>query len=81
MIKALPLTLTATFPIDRAISSAGGVEWRAVDSNFMLRQKPGVFIAGEILAWEAPTCGYLLQATFATGIAAAKGVERWLSGQ
>ncbi len=81
MIKALPLTLTAPFPIDRAISSAGGVEWRAVDSNFMLRQKPGVFIAGEMLDWEAPTGGYLLQATFATGIAAAKGVERWLSGQ
>ena len=81
IIKALPLTLNAPFPIDRAISSAGGVEWNAVDGNFMLRQKPGVFVAGEMLDWEAPTGGYLLQATFATGIAAAKGAENWLSGK
>lgn len=81
LMKALPLKLTSPFPIDRAISSAGGIEWSAVDGNFMLRQKPGVFVAGEMLDWEAPTGGYLLQATFATGIAAAKGAERWLGGK
>lgn len=81
LMKALPLKLTSPFPIDRAISSAGGIEWNAIDDNFMLHQKPGVFVAGEMLDWEAPTGGYLLQATFATGIAAAKGAERWLSGK
>lgn len=81
MIKSLSITLHAAFPIDRAISSAGGIEWDAIDGNFMLREKPGVFVAGEMIDWEAPTGGYLLQATFATGIAAAKGVESWLSRQ
>ncbi len=73
-IKHLPLMLTGTQGIERAISSAGGVLWSAVDDSLMLRALPGVFVAGEMLDWEAPTGGYLLQACFATGVAAAKGV-------
>jgi hypothetical protein len=72
-IKAAPIRLTATAPIARAISTAGGVSFDAVDQHFMLRKLPGVFVAGEMLDWEAPTGGYLLQASFATGIAAARG--------
>ncbi|MGO4706291.1 TIGR03862 family flavoprotein [Microvirga sp. 2MCAF38] len=72
--KALPLVLTGVKPLDRAISSAGGVSFDELDTHLMLRRLPGVFVAGEMLDWEAPTGGYLLQATFATGIAAAKGV-------
>jgi uncharacterized flavoprotein (TIGR03862 family) len=74
LIKAVPLTLTGTKSLDRAISSAGGVPFTEVDEHLMLHRMPGVFVAGEMLDWEAPTGGYLLQATFATGIAAAKGV-------
>ncbi|MET0529703.1 MAG: NAD(P)/FAD-dependent oxidoreductase, partial [Microvirga sp.] len=74
LIKAVPLMLTGTKSLDRAISSAGGVPFADVDGHLMLRRMPGVFVAGEMLDWEAPTGGYLLQATFATGIAAAKGV-------
>lgn len=74
LIKSLPVTLTAPFPIDRAISSAGGIRLSAIDHNFMLNAIPDVFAAGEMLDWEAPTGGYLLQACFATGIAAAKGI-------
>jgi uncharacterized flavoprotein (TIGR03862 family) len=73
LIKATPLTLTGTKSLDRAISTAGGVSFSEIDEHLMLRRLPGVFVAGEMLAWEAPTGGYLLQATFATGIAAAKG--------
>lgn len=78
LIKSLPLTLTAPFSIDRAISSAGGIMTDAFDQNFMLRNKEGVFVAGEMLDWEAPTGGYLLQATFSTAVAAANGLLRWL---
>jgi uncharacterized flavoprotein (TIGR03862 family) len=74
LIKAVPLTLTGTKSLDRAISSAGGVLFGEMDEHLMLRRMPGVFVAGEMLDWEAPTGGYLLQATFATGIAAARGV-------
>jgi uncharacterized flavoprotein (TIGR03862 family) len=74
LIKAVPLTLTGTKSLDRAISSAGGVPFSEVDEHLMLRRMSGIFVAGEMLDWEAPTGGYLLQATFATGIAAAKGV-------
>ncbi|HEV2565232.1 MAG TPA: TIGR03862 family flavoprotein [Microvirga sp.] len=74
LIKAVPLTLTGTKSLDRAISSAGGIPFGEVDDHLMLRRMPGVFVAGEMLDWEAPTGGYLLQATFATGIAAARGV-------
>ena len=72
-VKALPLTLRATAPIDRAISTAGGVSFDAVDTQLQLRAIQGVFVAGEMLDWEAPTGGYLLQASFATGVAAARG--------
>jgi len=78
-IKAAPITLTATRPIDRAISTAGGVALSEVDDDLMLRARPGVFLAGEMLDWEAPTGGYLLQAAFATGVAAAKGALKRLA--
>jgi uncharacterized flavoprotein (TIGR03862 family) len=74
LIKAVPLRLTGTKSLERAISTAGGVPFSELDGHLMLRRLPGVFVAGEMLDWEAPTGGYLLQATFATGIAAAKGV-------
>ncbi|ATQ40999.1 TIGR03862 family flavoprotein [Caulobacter mirabilis] len=73
-IKAVSLTLTACAPIDRAISTAGGVAWDGVAEDLSLKAVPDVFVAGEMLDWEAPTGGYLLQACFATGIAAARGV-------
>lgn len=73
-IKAAPIRLTGVQGLARAISSAGGVRRDAVDECLMLKARPGVFVAGEMLDWEAPTGGYLLQATFATGLAAAKGV-------
>ena len=80
-IKALPLTLLRPRPLDEAISSAGGVTFEALDNGLMLRQLPGVFCAGEMLDWEAPTGGYLLTACLATGRAAATGVLAWLAAQ
>ena len=77
-INAVPVRLTGTAPIARAISSAGGIAFDELDADFMLRRLPGVFAAGEMLDWEAPTGGYLLQACFATGAAAGKGVLKWL---
>ena len=77
-IKALPLRLTATAPLERAISSAGGVALAGVDERLMLRALPGVFVAGEMLDWEAPTGGYLLQGCFSTAVRAARGVLAWL---
>ncbi|MBX3662187.1 MAG: TIGR03862 family flavoprotein [Burkholderiales bacterium] len=77
-IKALPLKLTAPRPIDEAISSAGGVPFEALDEQLMLKALPGVFCAGEMLDWEAPTGGYLLTACFATGRAAGLGALGWL---
>jgi uncharacterized flavoprotein (TIGR03862 family) len=77
-IKGAPLRLTAIRPIERAISTAGGVAFSALDDHLMLTARPGVFVAGEMLDWEAPTGGYLLQASFATGVAAARGVLRRL---
>jgi uncharacterized flavoprotein (TIGR03862 family) len=79
-LKNVPIRLTATAPIARAISSAGGVPFAEVDEHFMLRSKPGTFVAGEMLDWEAPTGGYLLQACFSTGHAAGEGVARYLAG-
>jgi predicted flavoprotein YhiN len=73
-IKAFPLDLSAPFPLERAISSAGGIRLEELDETFMLKKLPGVFAAGEMLDWEAPTGGYLLQASFATGAAAARGI-------
>jgi uncharacterized flavoprotein (TIGR03862 family) len=78
-IKALPLRITGVQGLDRAISSAGGVAWEDVDDRLMVRRRPGVFVAGEMLDWEAPTGGYLLQASFATGYAAARGLIAYLS--
>jgi uncharacterized flavoprotein (TIGR03862 family) len=77
-IKACPITVRATRPIDEAISSAGGVRFEAMDEHLMLRALPGVFCAGEMLDWEAPTGGYLLTACFATGRAAGEGALAWL---
>lgn len=78
LITAVPVTLNGIAPITRAISSAGGIAFAELDRNFMLRRRPGVFAAGEMLDWEAPTGGYLLQAAFATGAAAGRGVLQWL---
>lgn len=77
-IKALPLTLVRPRPLDEAISSAGGVAPQALDERLMLKQLPGVFCAGEMLDWEAPTGGYLLTACFASGRVAAQGMLAWL---
>ena len=77
-IKQVPARLTGTAPIARAISSAGGIKFDEIDAKFMLRRKPGVFVAGEMLDWEAPTGGYLLQACFSTGVAAGRGALAWL---
>jgi hypothetical protein len=79
LIKGVPVRLTAPAPIERAISTAGGVSLDAIDGQFMLQAKPGVFIAGEMLDWEAPTGGFLLQACFSTGAAAGKGALSWLN--
>lgn len=78
-IKALPLTLIAPRPIAEAISTAGGVQFESMDARGMLLARPGVFCAGEMLDWEAPTGGYLLTACFASGRAAGKGVAAWLA--
>jgi len=77
-IKALPLRLVATAGLERAISTAGGVALDELDRRWMLRRRPGLFLAGEMLDWEAPTGGYLLQASFATAVAAARGLAAWL---
>ena len=78
LIKAVPLTVGAARGIDKAISSAGGVAASEIDERFMLKRRSGVFVAGEMLDWEAPTGGYLLQACCATGYAAAEGIISWL---
>ncbi len=78
LIKAVPLRLTAPFPIGRAISSAGGLAWDEVDATLMLHRRPGVFACGEMLDWEAPTGGYLLQACFATGRAAGQAAAAFV---
>lgn len=78
LVKAAPLTLTGVQGLERAISSAGGVAWDAVDDRLILSALPGVFVAGEMLDWEAPTGGYLLQACFATGRAAGLGAAERL---
>jgi uncharacterized flavoprotein (TIGR03862 family) len=79
-IKAVPLRLTGVADITRAISTAGGISFDEINEKFMLRKRPGVFVAGEMLDWEAPTGGYLLQASFATGVAAAEGALACLKG-
>jgi uncharacterized flavoprotein (TIGR03862 family) len=77
-IDAVPLQLTGIAGIARAISTAGGIAFEELDADFMIPRLPGVFAAGEMLDWEAPTGGYLLQACFATGAAAGRGVLKWL---
>ncbi|KRR27023.1 NAD(FAD)-utilizing dehydrogenase [Bradyrhizobium lablabi] len=78
LIQAVPVQLNGIAPIERAISTAGGIALDQLDDDFMLQRLPGVFVAGEMLDWEAPTGGYLLQASFATGAAAGRGVLKWL---
>ena len=75
-IKSVPLALTGVQPLTRAISTAGGVSWDAVDAGLMLTALPDTYVAGEMLDWEAPTGGYLLQATFATAAFAAQAIAR-----
>lgn len=77
LIKHLPLSVTGTEGLGRAISSAGGVRWDEINAQFMLKRLPGVFVAGEMLDWDAPTGGYLLQASIATGVSAAQGLLDW----
>lgn len=79
-IKALPITVVACRPLDEAISTAGGIAFEAMDARGMLAAWPGVFCAGEMLDWEAPTGGYLMTACMATGMAAGQGVLQWLGG-
>ena len=73
LAKAVSLAVYGVMPIERAISTAGGVRLDEMDDNFMLRKLPGIFVAGEMLDWEAPTGGYLLQGCFSTAVAAAEG--------
>lgn len=77
-IKALPITVNATRPIDEAISSAGGVRWESLNQDLMVQTRAGLFCAGEMLDWEAPTGGYLLTACLASGVVAGEGVLRYL---
>ena len=79
-IKALPVKVNATRPVAEAISSAGGVCFSSLDENLMLTALPGVFVAGEMLDWEAPTGGYLLTACFATGLCAGLRACKYLQG-
>jgi uncharacterized flavoprotein (TIGR03862 family) len=77
-IKALPLILTGTRPMEEAISTAGGLLFEELDENFMIKRRPGLFAAGEMLDWEAPTGGYLLTGCLSQGVAAARGIMEWL---
>ena len=79
LAKAVPVVVTGTAGMARAISTAGGVEWQALDANMMLTAHPGTFVAGEMIDWDAPTGGYLLQACFSTGAAAGRGALTWLA--
>ncbi|AIZ64104.1 hypothetical protein PK28_11080 [Hymenobacter sp. DG25B] len=80
LLRHLPLPITALRPLDEAISTAGGVAWEALTPGLMLRQRPGTFVAGEMLNWEAPTGGYLLQGCFSTGAWAAQAMQAYLYG-
>jgi uncharacterized flavoprotein (TIGR03862 family) len=79
LINAVPIRLNGIAPIARAISTAGGISFDELDTDFMIRRLPGTFAAGEMLDWEAPTGGYLLQASFASGVAAGNGALKWLN--
>ena len=80
-LKSHPVTVDATRPIEEAISSAGGLKFEELDENLMVKRYPGLFCAGEMLDWEAPTGGYLLTGCFSTGYRAAQGLKRWLITQ
>ncbi len=80
LVKDVPVRVSASAPLDRAISTAGGVSWDEVDEHLMLRRRPGTYVVGEMLDWEAPTGGYLLQATFSTAVVAARDVLARLGG-
>src|SRR5262249_12862317 len=77
LVNAVPIKLVGIAPIARAISTAGGISFDELDADYMLRRLPGIFGAGEMLDWEEPTGGYLLQASFATGAAAGQGALKW----
>ncbi|MET4105084.1 TIGR03862 family flavoprotein [Hymenobacter sp. UYP22] len=79
LLTQLPIPVAGLRPLDEAISTAGGVTWAEVNGQLMLQKLPGVFVAGEMLDWEAPTGGYLLQGCFSTGAWAARGIREWLS--
>lgn len=81
LVRDVPVLIVGTAGIERAISSAGGVAWAELDDRFMLRRLPGNFVAGEMIDWDAPTGGYLLQACFSTGAAAAAGALAWLASR
>jgi predicted flavoprotein YhiN len=78
LIKSVPIELTGLAGLERAISTAGGINQDAVDAHLMLNARPGVFVAGEMLNWDAPTGGYLLQACFSSAQHAAKGIDAWV---
>lgn len=78
LLANLPIPVTSLRPLDEAISTAGGVAWEALNEHLMLHARPGTFVAGEMLDWEAPTGGYLLQGCFSTGAWAARGLLQWL---
>ena len=80
LVQDVPVVITGTAPLDRAISTAGGISFDEVDEHFMLRRRPGTYVVGEMLDWEAPTGGYLLQATFSTAVAAARGALARVGG-
>jgi predicted flavoprotein YhiN len=75
-VKAVPVRVLDLMPIERAISTAGGIAWGELDEHLMVRRLPGVFFAGETIDWEAPTGGYLLQASLSTAVVAARGATR-----
>lgn len=79
LVKRVPIPIESLMPIDRAISTAGGVARTELDDHLMLRRRPGTFVAGEMIDWEAPTGGYLLQASFSTGVVAARGALQWVA--
>ena len=81
LVKALPLTIHELMPIERAISTAGGVALDELDPDLMLSSRPGTFVAGEMIDWDAPTGGYLLQVSFSSGVAAARGAAKWSRGE
>ncbi|WP_284439294.1 NAD(P)/FAD-dependent oxidoreductase [Hymenobacter lucidus] len=81
LLQQLPIPVTGLRPLDEAISTAGGVAWEEADEQLMLKRRPGVFVAGEMLDWEAPTGGYLLQGCLSTGAWVARGVQQWLAAE